>query len=98
MRDKAQEVVRKDGLKPVEGINPSSVFTEHPNYEQLQPVMENLGDIIQQAIYAQSDEEALRIINETRTALINAGIEEVEADIAEQAQEGTEFMRYRTSN
>ncbi len=60
--------------------------------------MENLGDIIQQAIYAQSDEEALRIINETRTALINAGIEEVEADIAEQAQEGTEFMRYRTSN
>ncbi|WP_066195963.1 MULTISPECIES: extracellular solute-binding protein [Gracilibacillus] len=92
------EIVRQDGVQPVTGIDPYSVLRDHPNFEQIEPVTIVMGDVVQQAIHAGSDEEALSIINETRDALRNAGIEEVAAEITEQAQSGTEFMRYRTSN
>ncbi|WP_054861138.1 extracellular solute-binding protein [Gracilibacillus sp. JCM 18860] len=92
------KIRRKDGIQPITGIDPYSVLQNHPNFEQIEPVTVVMGDVVQQAIHAGSDEEALNIINETRDALIEAGIEEVADEITKQAQSGTEFMRYRTSN
>ncbi|QGH32679.1 extracellular solute-binding protein [Gracilibacillus salitolerans] len=98
VKDKFTEIRRNDGIQPITGIDPHSVLQEHPNFEQIEPVTVVMGDVVQQAIHAGSDEEALNIINETRGALVDAGIEEVAAEITKQAQSGTEFMRYRTSN
>ncbi|GAB2566470.1 extracellular solute-binding protein [Gracilibacillus alcaliphilus] len=92
------EIFRQDGVNAATGLDPYAVLKNHPNFAQIEPVTTVMGDVVQQAIHSSTDEEALSIINETREALRNAGIEEVAAEITEQAKSGTEFMRYRTSN
>jgi mevalonate kinase len=70
----------------------------HENYEQIQPVFDTLGDVVLQAIHAKTEEEALKLIEESQEALKNVGIKDVNDEISKQAKEGTDFMRYRTSN
>lgn len=94
-----QEQVRQDGIDTVEGLDPYAVLRENENFDTIESVTLTINDVVQQAIMASSEEEARRILEETRSALVNAGIEEVEAEITRQIQEdGVEFMRYRTSN
>jgi putative aldouronate transport system substrate-binding protein len=92
------EIMTPEGIQPTTGKDPNIVFQEHENHEQIQPIFDTLSDTILQAIHATSEEDALKIMEESRNALKDAGIEEVAAEISKQADEGTEFMRYRTSN
>ncbi|MCJ7842952.1 hypothetical protein MUB24_19135 [Lederbergia sp. NSJ-179] len=98
VKKEVTEIRRKDGIKPTTGIDPYSVLKNHPKFDQIEPITIVMGDAVQQAIHAGTEEEALGIMNKTRDALKKAGIEEVAAEITKQAQDGTEFMRYRTSN
>lgn len=97
-RYEIQDMVRQEGIDEVEGSDPNTVYRDHENFAQIEPVTLTIGDVVQQAVMATTEEEAVRIIEETRNALINAGIEEVEEEITRQAQDGKEFMLYRTSN
>jgi hypothetical protein len=97
-RKKFMEILTPDGVEPVEGKNPQIVLKESNNYEQLQAVFDTLGDAEKQAINASSKEKALSIIEKTRNALKNAGIQQVAEKISKLAKGGTEFMQYRTSN
>lgn len=98
VKDEFIEIVRKDGIKATTGSDPDLILKAHPNFAQIEPITLVMGDTVQQAIHASTEEEALSIINKTRDALKDAGIEEVADEITKQAQNGTEFMRYRTSN
>lgn len=97
-KEKFEEIMSPDGIKPIEGKDPNIVVKEHENDEQLEPIFTTLGDVVLQAIYADTEEKAISLINESREALKRAGIEDVAKEISKQAKEGTEFMRYRTSN
>ncbi|GIN71494.1 ABC transporter [Bacillus sp. J14TS2] len=98
VKDEFKEIFRKDGIQPITGIDPDLILKDHPNFEKIEPITLVMGDAVQQAIHAGTEDEARSIINKTRDALKDAGIEEVADEITKQAQAGTEIMRYRTSN
>ncbi|KKI93439.1 hypothetical protein WQ54_04160 [Bacillus sp. SA1-12] len=93
-----KKIMSPNGIKPIEGKDPYNVYQGHENFEQIQPVFDTLGDVVLQAIHAKSEKEALDLMKESREALKSVGIEDVADEISKQAKEGTEFMRYRTSN
>lgn len=92
------KMMTPEGIKPTEGTDPNIVFKDHEYYEQIKPIFDTLGDVVLQAIHAKSDKDALKLINGSQEALKKSGIDDVAAEISKQAKEGTEFMRYRTSN
>ncbi|GGH77193.1 ABC-type glycerol-3-phosphate transport system substrate-binding protein [Pullulanibacillus pueri] len=96
--DKFKKIMSPDGIKPVEGKDPYSVFKETDQYEQIQPVFDTLGDVVLQAIHSKTKDEAIKVIEESRKALKNAGIDTVDKELTKQAKSGTEFIKYRTSN
>lgn len=98
VQEEFKQIMTPEGIKPIQGKDPNVVYKEHENFEPIQPIFDTLGDVELQAIHAQSEQDALDLIEESQKALKDAGIEEVSAKISKQANEGTEFMRYRTSN
>lgn len=97
-KEKFEEIMSPEGIKPIAGKDPNIIYKEHENYEQLDPIFITLGDVVLQAIHAKSDEEALSLIEESRKALKSSGIEDVAEKISKQVEEGADIMRYRTSN
>ncbi|TDQ42042.1 extracellular solute-binding protein [Aureibacillus halotolerans] len=91
-------IMTPEGITAIEGKDPGIVVKEHQHFEQLDPVFATLGDVVLQAIHAPSEEDAKAIIETSREALRQAGIEDVAAEITNQAKAGTTFIRYRTSN
>ncbi|OAS82680.1 MULTISPECIES: extracellular solute-binding protein [Metabacillus] len=98
VEEEFKKIMSPEGIKPIEGKDPYNVFKGHENYEQIQPVFDTLGDVVLQAIHSKSEEEALKLIKESQEALKNVGIKDVDDELSKQAKEGTDFMRYRTSN
>jgi len=91
------KIIRPNGIELAEGYDPGIFARQHEKWEQLKPITDGLTDIIKQAYYARSDEEAMQIINATREQLERAGIREVEAALTEAAKE-IEFRTYASAN
>lgn len=81
-----KKVVRPNGLELVKGDDIGQVTQKFSGIEKLKPVMEQLGLIWQQAIYAKSDEAAIKLLDNARKELEKAGIHDLEKYLDEQAK------------
>ncbi len=63
-------------VKVIDGLPASGVLENFSGIKQLKPVLDIYGDTIVKAIYAKSDEEAVKILDAYKKQLIDAGVEE----------------------
>ncbi len=63
-------------VKVIDGLPASGVLENFTGIKQLKPVLDIYGDTIVKAIYAKSDEEAVKILDAYKKQLIDAGVEE----------------------
>lgn len=74
--EKARKILRPNGIKVITAYNPWDVITKAPQWESLKPSMDKTGDVWKEAIFAKSDEAALKIINDLRGQLVKTGYRE----------------------
>lgn len=63
-------------IKVIDGLPASGVLENFDGIKQLKPVLDIYGDTIVKAIYAKSDEEAVKILDAYKKQLIEAGVED----------------------
>ncbi|MDQ8737355.1 ABC transporter substrate-binding protein [Paenibacillus sp. LHD-38] len=74
--DNARKILRPDGIKVITAYNPGDVIIKSEQWEMLKPSMDKTGDAWKEAVYAKSDEAALKILNELRDQMRKTGYEE----------------------
>lgn len=74
--DHAREVLRPNGIKVITAYNPGDVIIKSDKWEMLKPSMDKTNDAWKEAVYAKSDEAALKILNELREQLRKTGYDE----------------------
>lgn len=74
--DFAREILRPNGVRVISEYNPGDLMSKSPQWEMLKPSMDQIGDAWKEAVFARSDEEALQIINELRSQILNTGYRE----------------------
>ncbi|TCP21340.1 carbohydrate ABC transporter substrate-binding protein (CUT1 family) [Scopulibacillus darangshiensis] len=92
------KIMRPDGIKASKGKDAGAFVQDSKYYDQLKPIFDTIGDVWRQAVYAESDQKAEEILNQTRKALKDAGIDKVTKKINKEVQNGTNFVRYTTPN
>ncbi|WP_211746115.1 ABC transporter substrate-binding protein [Paenibacillus sp. Marseille-Q4541] len=71
--EEARKILRPNGIQVISAYNPSDVMSLAPEWEMLKPSMDRMGDAWKEAVFAKSDEAALKIINELRNQMKNTG-------------------------
>ncbi|MDQ6419076.1 extracellular solute-binding protein [Paenibacillus sp. LHD-117] len=94
---KAREILRPNGVSVVSAFNPGDVIMKAPQWEGMKPAMDKRGDVWKQAVFAKSDEAALKIINDLRGQLNKTGYEEAIAYMNENLQ-GKEVVTLQMPN
>lgn len=74
--DNARKILRPNGISVISAYNPGDVMIKSPQWEMLKPSMDKIGDVWKEAIYAKSDEAALKIINDLRGQMNKTGYKE----------------------
>ncbi|MCL6457294.1 MAG: extracellular solute-binding protein [Gorillibacterium sp.] len=74
--DNARKILRPNGIKVISAFSPSDVITNAPTWENLKPAMDKTGDAWKEAIFAKSDEAALKILNDLRGQMNKTGYAE----------------------
>ncbi|WP_235560881.1 extracellular solute-binding protein [Bacillus sp. FJAT-28004] len=74
--ENARKILRPNGISVISAYNPGDVLMKSPQWEMLKPSMDKIGDVWKEAIYAKSDEAALKIINDLRGQMNKTGYEE----------------------
>ncbi|MDO3412426.1 ABC transporter substrate-binding protein [Saccharibacillus sp. CPCC 101409] len=71
--ESARKILRPNGIEVISAYNPGDVITKAPEWEMLKPSMDRMNDAWEEAIFAKSDDAAMKIINDLRTQLTNTG-------------------------
>ncbi|WP_374016324.1 extracellular solute-binding protein [Paenibacillus thiaminolyticus] len=95
--EETRKIFRPNGIHMVTEISPGDVIINSPQWETLKPSMDKIGDVWREAIYAKSDEDALKVINELRKQLINTGYNEA-MEYVNQELKGKEVRRFQLDN
>ncbi|MGO4545694.1 ABC transporter substrate-binding protein [Paenibacillus sp. 2TAB23] len=74
--DNARKILRPNGIKVITAYNPGDVIIKSDKWEMLKPSMDKTNDAWKEAVYAKSDEAALKILNELREQLRKTGYDE----------------------
>jgi len=71
--DNARKILRPNGTQIISAFNPGDVMAKSPQWEMLKPSMDKIGDAWKEAVYAKSDDAAMKIINELREQINKTG-------------------------
>ncbi|OBZ13531.1 extracellular solute-binding protein [Bacillus sp. FJAT-26390] len=74
--DNARKILRPNGISVISAYNPGDVMMKSSQWEMLKPSMDKIGDVWKQAIFAKSDEAALKIINDLRGQMNKTGYQD----------------------
>ncbi|CAM4181633.1 extracellular solute-binding protein [Paenibacillus alkaliterrae] len=74
--ESARKILRPNGISVISAYNPGDVMMKSPQWEMLKPSMDKIGDVWQVAIFAKSDEAALKVINDLREQMNKTGYPE----------------------
>lgn len=74
--DNARKILRPNGISVISAYNPGDVMMKSSQWEMLKPSMDKIGDVWKEAIFAKSDEAALKIINDLRGQMNKTGYPE----------------------
>ncbi|TDF95752.1 extracellular solute-binding protein [Paenibacillus piri] len=95
--EKARKILRPNGIKVISAYNPADVITKAPTWETLKPSMDKINDVWKEAIFAKSDEAALRVLNDLRNQMIKTGYNEA-IKYTNDALKGKEVLKFRMPN
>ena len=71
--DNARKILRPNGTAIISAFNPGDVMSKSPQWETLKPSMDKIGDAWKEAVYAKTDEAALKILNDLRDQINKTG-------------------------
>ncbi|MGU3469728.1 extracellular solute-binding protein [Paenibacillus sp. D51F] len=71
--DNARKILRPNGISVISAYNPGDVMAKSPQWEALKPSMDKIGDVWKEAIFAKSDDAALKVIGALRDQMNKTG-------------------------
>ncbi|WP_274653179.1 extracellular solute-binding protein [Paenibacillus humicola] len=74
--ENARKILRPNGIKVISAYNPGDVISKSPEWDSLKPSMDQISDVWQQAIFAKSDADALKILNALRDQMKKTGYDD----------------------
>ncbi|NIK80250.1 putative aldouronate transport system substrate-binding protein [Paenibacillus castaneae] len=74
--DNARKILRPNGISVISAYNAGDVIMKSDKWETLKPSMDKIGDVWKVAIFAKSDEAALKVINDLRGQMNKTGYQE----------------------
>jgi len=95
--DNARKVLRPNGTQLISAFKPGDVITKSPQWEMLKPSMDKIGDAWKEAVYAKSDEAALKILNDLRGQLNKTGYPAAMEFVNEELK-GKEVVKFALTN
>jgi putative aldouronate transport system substrate-binding protein len=95
--EKARKILRPNGIKVISAYNPGDVITKSPTWETLKPSMDKTGDAWREAIFAKSDDAALKVINDLRNQMVKTGYNEA-IKFANDSLKGKEVLKFSMPN
>lgn len=95
--DNARKILRPNGISVISAFNPGDVITKSPQWETLKPSMDQIGDVWKQAIFAKSDDAALKVINDLREQIKNTGYDDAMKYVNEELK-GKEVVKLSMPN
>lgn len=95
--DNARKILRPNGINIISAFNPGDVITKASNWETLKPSMDQMGDVWKQAIFAKSDQDALKVINDLRDQIKKTGYDEAMKYVNDQLK-GKEVVKLGMPN
>ncbi|MFD0711583.1 extracellular solute-binding protein [Paenibacillus sp. GCM10027626] len=95
--DNARKILRPNGTQIISAFSPGDVITKSSQWEMLKPSMDKMGDAWKEAVYAKSDEAALKILNDLREQINKTGYPEAMQFVDEQLK-GKEVMKFGMPN
>ncbi|WP_258168488.1 hypothetical protein [Paenibacillus sp. AR247] len=73
------------------------MITKSPQWETLKPSMDQINDVWKQAIFAKSDDAALKVINDLREQIKNTGYDDAMKYVNEELK-GKEVVKLSMPN
>ncbi|GIQ62846.1 hypothetical protein PACILC2_14140 [Paenibacillus cisolokensis] len=95
--ENARSILRPNGISVISAYNPGDVIIKSPQWEALKPSMDKIGDVWEQAIYAKTDEDALRLLNDLRGQMNKTGYTEAIQFVNENLK-GKEIVKLQMPN
>lgn len=95
--DNARKILRPNGISVISAFNPGDVITKAPGWEALKPSMDQVGDVWKQAIFAKSDDAALKVINDLRDQIKKTGYDDAMKFVNEELK-GKEVVKLAMPN
>ncbi|QGG56726.1 extracellular solute-binding protein [Paenibacillus sp. B01] len=74
--ESARKILRPNGISVISAYNAADVMAKSPQWEELKPSMDKIGDVWKEAVFAKSDEAALDIIGALREQIKKTGYPE----------------------
>lgn len=93
----ARKILRPNGISVISAYNPADVMSKSPQWETLKPSMDRIGDVWKTAIFAKSDEAALKSINDLRGQINKTGYPEAIQFVNENLK-GKEVVKLQMPN
>ncbi|MFC5649780.1 extracellular solute-binding protein [Paenibacillus solisilvae] len=97
MMEKARKILRPNGISVISAYYPGDVISKSPQWESLKPSMDQIGDVWKTAVFAKSDEAALKVINDLREQMNNTGYPEA-IKYANDNLKGKEIVKLQMAN
>ncbi|MBB3111680.1 putative aldouronate transport system substrate-binding protein [Paenibacillus phyllosphaerae] len=95
--DQARAILRPNGISVISAYNAGDVIAKSPQWETLKPSMDQIGDVWKEAVFAKSDEAALKVINALRDQMNSTGYAEAIAYVNENLK-GKEVVKLQMAN
>jgi len=95
--DTARKILRPNGTQINSAFRPGDVITKSSQWEMLKPSMDKIGDAWKEAVYAKSDEAAIKILNDLRDQLNKTGYPEAMEFVNEELK-GKEVVKFALPN
>ncbi|GGD81532.1 extracellular solute-binding protein [Paenibacillus nasutitermitis] len=95
--DNARKILRPNGISVISAFNPGDVMTKSPQYEGLKPAFDQISDVWKEAIFAKTDDGALKSINALREQLKKSGYDDAIKYVNENLQ-GKEVVKVQMPN
>ncbi|MBW7459752.1 ABC transporter substrate-binding protein, partial [Paenibacillus sepulcri] len=95
--DKARKILRPNGISVISAYNPGDAVSNSPQWETLKPSMDQIGDVWKTAIFAKSDDAALKVINDLRGQMNKTGYPEA-IQYANEQLKGKEIVKLQMPN
>ncbi|MBM7564789.1 extracellular solute-binding protein [Paenibacillus sacheonensis] len=95
--DSARKILRPNGIQVISAYNAGDFISKSPQWETLKPSMDQIGDVWKEAVFAKSDEAALKVINQLRSQIKKTGYDDA-MKFVNDSLKGKEVVKLQMAN